>query len=62
MSAYGSFELVDYAYWLEEAFFPEHDRLCTKEALLAYRALEGASIDLGACRAEIDALYARCWG
>jgi hypothetical protein len=64
MAAHGSFELVDYAYWLEEQFFPAHDRLCAEEARLAYRALKGQTIDAGAaeaCRAEMETLYQRCW-
>jgi hypothetical protein len=65
IAAYGSFELVDYTYWLEEHFFPAHDRLCAEEAGRAYRALEGETLSEGAreaCRAEMDALYTRFWG
>jgi hypothetical protein len=65
MAAHGSFELVDYAYWLEEQFFPAHDRLCVEEAGLAYRALERETLDedaAEACRAAMAELYARCWG
>jgi hypothetical protein len=65
MAAHGSFELVDYAYWLEEQFFPAHDRLCAEEAGLAYRALEGETLAEGAmegCRTAMAGLHARCWG
>jgi predicted metal-dependent phosphoesterase TrpH len=65
MAAHGSFELVDCAYWLEEHFFPAHDRLCKQEAWLAYRALEGETLAEGvleACHAALDGLYALCWG
>lgn len=64
MAAHGPFELVDYTYWLEEQFFPAHDRLCREEAGLAYRALEGETLAEGAmnaCRAEMERLYQRCW-
>ena len=65
MAAHGAFELVDCAYWLEEQFFPAHDQLCREEAALAVRALEGEPLPQGvieACRAEMEALYARFWG
>ena len=65
MAAHGSFELVDYAYWLEERFFPAHDRLCREEAALAYKVLAGEALGEGAlegCRAEMEGLYARGWG
>jgi len=64
MAAHGSFELVDYAYWLEEQFFPAHDRLCGEEAELGYRALEGETLNEGAmeaCHEAIETLYRRCW-
>jgi hypothetical protein len=65
MSALGTFELVDCAYFLEQQFFPLHDRLCVHEAALAYRALEGAELPKGAmaaCKAEMEALYCHSWG
>jgi hypothetical protein len=65
MAAHGPFELVDYAYWLEEQFYPEHDRLCEQESKLAYRALEGEMLaegEMAACRAAMDRLYERFWG
>jgi hypothetical protein len=64
MQAFGTFELVDYAYFLEQQFFPMHDRLCAQEAALAYRAWHGENLPKGAmaaCKAEMEALYARCW-
>jgi hypothetical protein len=65
MQAWGSFELVDYAYFLEEHFFPMHDALCVEEAALAYRAWRGDHLPDGtmaACQADMAALVARCWG
>jgi hypothetical protein len=65
LEAYGSFEHVDYAYFLEEQFYPQHDALCAKEAALAYRAWRGERLPEGSmatCRTEMEALYARCWG
>ena len=65
IAAYGSFELVDYAYWLEEQFFPEHDRLCAREAALAMETLRGSEIPEGTmsgCRAALADLYTKCWG
>jgi hypothetical protein len=64
MQAWGSFELVDYACFLEEHFFPMHDALCAQEAALAYRAWRGDRLPDGAmaaCHAELAALVARCW-
>ena len=65
MQAWGSFELVDYAYFLEERFFPMHDALCAQEAALAYRAWRGDRLSDGAmaaCHADMAALVTRCWG
>jgi predicted metal-dependent phosphoesterase TrpH len=65
MAAYGPFELVDLAYWLEERFFPAHDVLCAEEAGLAYRALREERLPEGAleaCRARMEGLYRACWG
>jgi predicted metal-dependent phosphoesterase TrpH len=63
--ALGTFELVDYAYFLEQQFFPLHDRLCAQEAASAYRALEGKERPEGtmtAAKHEMEALYDHCWG
>lgn len=63
MEAYGPFELVDYAYFLEQRFFPRHDALCGEEAALAYRAWRGerlASHAMSDRVARMEALYARC--
>jgi hypothetical protein len=60
----GSFELVDYAYYLEQRFFPWHDALCVEEASLAYRTWRGERLPEGTMpeqRARMEALYARCW-
>ncbi len=62
--ALGTFELVDYAYFLEQQFFPAHDRLCAQEARLADRAWRGETLPAGAMaanKAEMGALYACCW-
>ena len=61
---FGTFELVDYAYFLEQQFFPRHDALCIQEADLAYRALRGDTLPEGAmaaCRDEMEGLCRRCW-
>jgi hypothetical protein len=65
MLALGTFEWVDYAYFLEHQFYPLHDALCAQEATLAYRALKGEELPAGAMAAakdKMEALYARCWG
>ena len=65
MQAYGTFELVDCAYFLEEQFYPRHDALCAREADLAYRVWRGERLPAGAmaaCKAEMELLYDRCWG
>ena len=64
MLAFGPFEWVDYAYFLEQHFFPMHGVLCAEEASLAYRAWRGDTLPDGAmaaCKAKMEALYARCW-
>lgn len=65
VQAFGGFELVDYAYFLEQQFFPLHDALSADEAALGYRIWRGERLPgdtLAACQAEVEALYARCWG
>ncbi len=62
MEAYGPFELVDYAFFLEQRFFPQHDRLCEEEAALAYRAWRGEQLPPHAMPdqvAQMEALYTR---
>ena len=62
LQAYGPFELVDYACFLEQHFFPQHDRLCGEEAALAYRAWRGEQLAPGTMSdqaARMEALYAR---
>jgi hypothetical protein len=64
MHAFGSFELVDYAYFLEEQFYPRHDALCAEEASWAYRAWRGETLPDGKMtelRERMEALYTRCW-
>jgi hypothetical protein len=63
MQAYGPFELVDYAYFLEQRFFPQHDVLCEKEAALAYRAWRGEKLApevMPEQVARMEALYVQC--
>jgi predicted metal-dependent phosphoesterase TrpH len=63
MEAYGPFELVDYAYFLEQHFYPQHDQLCEQEAALAYRAWRGEQLARHAMREhgiDMEALYMRC--
>jgi predicted metal-dependent phosphoesterase TrpH len=65
MLALGTFELVDYAYFLEGQFFPLHDRLCAQEAARAYRALEGKASpegEMATSKFKMESLYAQCWG
>jgi hypothetical protein len=65
MHAFGAFELVDCAYFLEEQFYPKHDALCEEEASLAYRAWRGETLPEGKMaelRERMEALYARCLG
>jgi hypothetical protein len=62
MHAYGPFELVDYACFLEQRFFPQHDALCGEEADLAYRAWRGETLSSRAMSdqtARMEALYAQ---
>ena len=61
LQAFGTFELVDYAYLLEERFFQQHDALCLEEAALAYRAWRGEQVDVRARTVQstrMDDLYA----
>ena len=65
LQAFGPFEWVDYAYVLEQQFFPQHDALCRQEASLAYRAWRGERLPARAMdkqRARMEALYERTWG
>jgi hypothetical protein len=65
LQAFGRFELVDYAYMLEQQFFPQHDVLCRQEASLAYRAWRGERLPPRAMaeqRMQMEALYERAWG
>jgi predicted metal-dependent phosphoesterase TrpH len=61
--ALGSFELVDYAYFLEQQFFPTHDRLCAQQAALARRTWRGDPPNKRAtedARTAIEDLYSSC--
>jgi hypothetical protein len=65
LQAFGSFELVDYAYYLEQQFYPLHDALCVEEASLAHRAWCGEALSpdtMPTLKARMEALYSRCWG
>ena len=65
MHAFGSFELVDYAYFLEEQFYPLHDALCEQEASWAYRAWHGETLPVGTMdglRASMEDLFTKCFG
>lgn len=63
--AFGPFELVDLALFLDRHYFPEHDALCREEAALARRALAGDHLPAGSMArsaARLEALYRECWG
>jgi hypothetical protein len=64
LRAFGSFELVDYAYFLEQSFFGAHDALCAREAALAWRRWLGEAIPderIAAYNTSMEALYDRAW-
>lgn len=63
--AFGPYELVDLALFLDRHYFPRHDALCSQEAELAGRALRGHEPPAGAMggvQAQLDRWYAQCWG
>lgn len=68
VQAFGPFELVDYATFLEHHFYPLHDALCQQEAAYVYRAWRGETLPARLMedqRAQMEALYQRCganWG
>jgi hypothetical protein len=65
MHAFGSFELVDCAYFLEEQFYPRHDALCREEASWAYRAWRGETLPaskMETLKKDMETLYGRCFG
>lgn len=37
----GPFRHIDYAYFVDREYFPEHDRLCAQEGALLLKALAG---------------------
>ena len=62
--AFGPYEMVDLAIFLDRHYFPLHDALCREEAALARRALGGDVLPSGAMAAvagELEALYRACW-
>jgi hypothetical protein len=65
MLAGGPFELVDLSIFLEQNYFPEHDRLCQREAALMRQALSGDSLPPGAMETlhvEMDTNFRSFWG
>ncbi len=56
MMAFGPFEQVELALFLERAYFPEHDRLCQLEAGLAYRQLAGENFPAGWMSQAVNAV------
>ncbi len=63
--AFGPFELVDLAIFLDRHYFPQHDALCREEAELGRRVLAGDVLPEGAMAgvaAELEQLYRECWG
>lgn len=65
LAAYGPFELVDLALFLDRHYYPLHDALCRNEAELGRRLLAGDPLPAGAMarvRAELAALEQECWG
>lgn len=63
VQAFGPFELVDCATFLEHHFYPRHDALCQQEAAYAYRAWRGETLPAGLMddqRAQMEALYRKC--
>ena len=63
VQAFGPFELVDCATFLEHHFYPLHDTLCRQEAAYAYRAWRGETLPAGRMdeqRAQMEALYRTC--
>jgi len=62
---YGSFDLVEYAFFLHREFFPLHDKICAKEGELYMRSLNGEEPDhreLERLKVELDELYEKTWG
>lgn len=59
--AFGPFEQVELAHFLERHYYPEHDRLCRLEADLAARRLAGEALPDEAMRQAVMAVedYAR---
>lgn len=63
--AFGPFELVDLAIFLDRHYFPRHDALCRQDAELARRVLAGDVLPAGTMAevaGELEALYRECWG
>lgn len=61
--AFGPYELVDLAIFLDHHYFPMHDALCREEAGLARRALAGEALPAGAMEAvaaRLEALEREC--
>jgi hypothetical protein len=64
LAAFGPFELVDLAIFLEAHYFPRHDELCRQEAQAAWRILAGEALPGGVIEGleeELEAHHAACW-
>jgi predicted metal-dependent phosphoesterase TrpH len=65
MQAFGPYELVDLAFFLDRYYFPQHDELCRQEAEFCRRVLledvlpKGVLADL---TRQLDTYYRGCWG
>ncbi len=63
--AFGPFELVNLAIFLEEVYFPRHDELCRLEADAARRILAGEALPeavIHGLEVELNAHHASFWG
>jgi len=61
---YGSFDLVEYAFFLHREFFPLHDKICAKEGELYMRSLNGEELyhrELERLKVELNKLYEKTW-
>jgi hypothetical protein len=62
--AFGPFELVDLALFLEAHYFPRHDALCRQEAEAARRILAGEGLPgevIEGLEKELEEHYQNCW-
>jgi len=64
LQAFGPFDLVDLAIFLDRHYFPLHDALCREEAELGRRALAGEALPeatMAEVAARLAALQTECW-